>query len=132
MGPPKLAKLRRCPPLQGRPVGPVQLNWCKQHCLLVPASLVAGLPNSCAADDATSTLMPPLLVLAAILWVTMLSSIGLQLGGADPGVESTYWWMGGREEDGKGKDSRKQNKKKKTTRVVVTPEVQEMHARPVD
>ena len=24
----------------------------------------------------------------------MLSSIALQLGGAEPGVESTYWWMG--------------------------------------
>lgn len=31
---------------------------------------------------------------AALLWVTMLSSIALQLGGAEPGVESTYWWMG--------------------------------------
>ena len=24
----------------------------------------------------------------------MLSSIALQIGGAEPGVESTYWWMG--------------------------------------
>ena len=31
---------------------------------------------------------------AALLWATMLSSIALQLGGAEPGVESTYWWMG--------------------------------------
>jgi len=30
---------------------------------------------------------------AALLWFTMLSSIALQLGGAEPGVESTYWWM---------------------------------------
>lgn len=33
-----------------------------------------------------------LLLLAGLLWLTMLSSIFLQLSGADPGVESTYWW----------------------------------------
>ena len=75
--------------------------------------------------------MPPLLVLAAILWLTMLSSIGLQLGGAEPGVESTYWWMGAADGKSLGKTSRssKRKQKPKATSVVLKHEVD---ARPVD
>ncbi|CAE7312536.1 unnamed protein product [Symbiodinium sp. CCMP2592] len=110
-------------------------NWPRPRqrlCLTAPASLIVAAPLSCNAEDATSALMPPLLVLAAILWLTMLSSIGLQLGGAEPGVESTYWWMGAAEDGnsrGKGSKSSKRKQKPTATPVILKHEVD---ARPVD
>eukprot|EP00434_Breviolum_minutum_P035957 symbB.v1.2.031844.t1/scaffold3742.1/size51101/2 len=65
---------------------------------LASVVLVPSLP--CEAQEAGSESSGPdvtlvlLLLVAALLWVTMLSSIALQIGGAEPGVESTYWWMG--------------------------------------
>ena len=101
---------------------PTSHAWCRKPVpLSLPSWLVATMPLPCTAEDTTSALMPPLLVIAALLWLTMLSSIGLQMGGAEPGVESTYWWMGGKEDDGR-------RPKKKTTRVIK----QKSHARPVD
>ncbi|CAL1161327.1 unnamed protein product [Cladocopium goreaui] len=49
---------------------------------LVSSGLVVLPSLPCGAEE-----------VAALLWFTMLSSIALQLGGAEPGVESTYWWM---------------------------------------
>ena len=132
-------KTRRRTPLPALPSAVAEAaarnsrNWHRQS-LTAPASLtlIVATPLSCNAEDATSALIPPLLVLAAILWLTMLSSIGLQLGGAEPGVESTYWWMGVAE-DGKsrGKSSKSSKRKQKPTATPVILK-HEVDARPVD
>ncbi|CAL1152271.1 unnamed protein product [Cladocopium goreaui] len=62
--------------------------------LVVLPSLPCGAEEvASASSSGPDTTLVVLLLVAALLWFTMLSSIALQLGGAEPGVESTYWWM---------------------------------------
>eukprot|EP00931_Biecheleriopsis_adriatica_P046393 TRINITY_DN26635_c0_g1_i1.p1 TRINITY_DN26635_c0_g1~~TRINITY_DN26635_c0_g1_i1.p1 ORF type:complete len:153 (-),score=24.37 TRINITY_DN26635_c0_g1_i1:21-479(-) len=120
--------LCRCSFAVGAAGFPAGRPWrCKRDISVIrglpsAAWLAAFVPSGANADggaEGGGFLLKALLLMAGILWLAMLGGIGLQLGGAEPGVESTYWWLSPEAAQGEsGTVRRRQPATKRTEHVA--------------